>query len=174
MTKKEIDNIIETGEIPAYDGYWFETIMGCFYFFFFPIGTYVFSKDSFLDLPNWLHVTNSCLVILDVLLVYWITKERKLKVIETNLSKEDNRSLLLLTFKHLKWKNSAYKHKINIDLNSNPYILRFLYFEFYYRDNSIRYNIMYHGYRIRFPAFFGIQTYIENKFLKVLKKNLIS
>ena len=94
------------------------------------------------------------------------------KCIRTNLSKNDNLSLIIKCFDELNWK---YEQKSNTpNLTLNKYLLKFLAPTIIPVENKILFNFKYQSTTQtgRLPFIFGISFYNEWKFKRTVKKFL--
>ena len=102
---------------------------------------------------------------------YYQWKDDNYELIETDLSKAENFRKVTNALDNLGWDYKVYKN--DIGLTYNKYILKFLSVRIMPEHGKIYYNFQYYTfYGGRLPFFFGISSYLESKFVEVLKKEL--
>ena len=153
--------------VKHFGNYWFDVIFGGLISF------------GLLYLVGYLYLTKYESKIVDFLyfgacfliVVYYQWKDDNYKLIETDLSKEENFKRVTNALDNLVWDYKVYKN--DIGLTYNKYILKFLSVRIIPEQGKIYYNFQYHTFNGgRLPFFFGISSYLEPKFVDSLKNEL--
>lgn len=153
--------------VKHFGNYWLDIIFGAIVSF------------GLLYLVGYLYVTRYESKIVDVfyfaicllVVVYYQWKDDNFELIETDLSKAENFTMVKSALDNLGWDYKVYKN--DIGLTYNKYILKFLSVRIIPEQGKIYYNFQYHTIQGgRLPFFFGISTYLEAKFVDSLKNEI--
>lgn len=166
MTDRTIEQIFEKEYLKPDGEDWYNMAMGTF------VGTALYGASGVLLMmklgaPKSFNLPFIFLVLGFIVYLYW--RDRKLKIIETGLTKNENLNLLRGVFNRLDW--LTHQSSDVILIGDDKYILKFIHARVFYSDNFIGYNFQYtsnvKGGRPAF--FFAIRTYLRKKFENELK-----
>jgi hypothetical protein len=170
MTNEEAKQIITSGQVHTWEGYWFSSLMGLSILLLFPLTLIIFSIEDLKDLPVFIQFFTGLLLLISLLMGYGYLTERKLIKIDNQLSKEENEKIVIKALNTLGWKYGCYLNYIDLSDNKQRYIVRFVRGVLIPYQGGIAFNLMYvGGHKGRWPYFIGIKTYLSRK----LKKEII-
>ncbi len=171
MTDKEKDEIITTRKAPTWDGYWFDNILGYSVIIMCPLLMLIFAKDSFKDLSTPIQILTTFAWVLSIIMAYGYFTERNLKILNNQFTKDQNQQILKESLTRLNWKYQYGRNKLELNIEKQKFLLRFVRIILIPEDNIIAFNMMYYGgYNGRWPYFIGVKTYLSWKLQKEITK----